>query len=177
MSDETSPAELPKWLRDLNEKQRAFVDYLFQAPPKQYGSPQVWALRQAGYGTPTSSAASLRALSGQLMAKEKIQHAIEQESRRRLRLLPPGAVASIEKILQDPEHKHFPKVVAQVFERTDPAPVKVEVEHTSKAPSPEQIEAVMQKIAQLAQKAGMPAIAPPTVIEGEFAEVKPESTP
>jgi hypothetical protein len=96
---------LPDWgpaMRALsNDKRRAFVCALFDAPPHGKGQ-LIWAAKVAGYGTPTSKNNALAVIGTRLAQDETVQRAIKEEAHRRMRLLPPAAIAAVQRLIADP---------------------------------------------------------------------------
>jgi hypothetical protein len=168
---------LPEWgpkMRALaNDRQRTFVCALFDAPPHGKGQ-LIWSAKVAGYGTPTSTNKSLSVIAARLIQGEKVQAAIQEESHRRMRLLPPAAITAIQKLIADPTHKDHARALAMVLDRTDPVEVKHEVNVHHDAPTIEMTEKVIARIEQLARRAGVVPLPPP--IEGEFTVVSGETT-
>src|SRR5271168_4950325 len=79
-----------------NDKQRAFVRALFDAPSKD--GRVIWAARVAGYGTETSTNKVLSTIGARLHTSEPIQAAIAEYSQRMLRGLSPTAIKSLENL-------------------------------------------------------------------------------
>jgi len=168
---EAKPDYGPRMKALDNDRQRLFVVGLFSAPPKHKG-PSVWAARFAGYGKAdgTSSNKVLRAIAGRLMGDERIVAAVQEESQRRLRLLPPVAIQALEKLIGDPSHRDHMRAVASVIDRVDPLQqsLNVNVRHDP-APTLEMTQKVLDKIEALARRAGVVSL--PAPIEGEFSIV------
>lgn len=152
-----------------NDKQRAFVCALFDAPRKE--GRILFAVRAAGYGTETSTNKTLSVIGSRLNTSDRIQAAIAEESQRRGRALAPAAVQALEKLIYSPEHRDHARGIAMVLDRSDPLQTThtVKVEHKT----PRELEAatnkVLARIEQLARDAGLPALPPP--IDAEFEEV------
>lgn len=111
-----------------NDRQRAFVDALFTVPPG-HGA-MAAAARVAGYEQSTPHV--LTATANRLMRDPKIQNAIAEETKRRLRAAGPAAVIAIEQIIADPSHRDRLKASMAVIERHDPVAQRIEgkIEHT-----------------------------------------------
>lgn len=110
-----------------SEKQRAFVDALFQVPPG-HGA-MAAAARMAGYqGDPHS----ITATANRLMRDPRIQAAITEETKRRMRGLGPSAVSAIAGILGNTLHRDQLKAAMAVINKIDPDITRVqgEVHHT-----------------------------------------------
>jgi hypothetical protein len=162
--------------QDIDEaaqRQRKFVIGLFHAP--QHGRGQhIWAARFAGYGKAdgTSSNKVLSVIAARLLADQRLIDAVQEESQRRLRLLPPVAIQALEKLIGDSSHRDHMRAVAAVIDRVDPLQrsVNVNVRHDP-APTIEMTAKVLDKIEQLARRAGVVVPALPAPIEGEFKVV------
>ena len=81
--------DLPEWgpkLAALSEKRRAFVLALFdQDAPRKGQGLMLYAARQAGYGTPTSSSKSLGVMARQVAQSPEVQAAVREYGRVALR--------------------------------------------------------------------------------------------
>jgi phage terminase small subunit len=172
MSDAQNIEALPDWgpkMKALaNDRQRLFVCALFDAPPHGKGQ-HIWSAKAAGYGTPTSSNKALGVIAARLLQDEKVQAAVREESHRRLRLLPPAAITAIQKLIADPSHRDHTRALAMVLDRTDPVEVKHEVNVHHDAPTVEMTEQVLDRIEQLARRAGIASL--PAPIEADFKVV------
>jgi len=95
---------------------------------------------------------------------------VQEESQRRLRLLPPVAIQALEKLIGDSSHRDHMRAVAAVIDRVDPLQqsLNVNVRHDP-APTLEMTQKVLDKIEALARRAGIAAL--PAPIEGEFKVV------
>jgi hypothetical protein len=171
---EAKPDYGPKMRALDNDRQRMFVAGLFSAPPKGRGQ-HIWAARFAGYGKAdgTSSNKVLGVIAARLLADQRVIDAVQEESQRRLRLLPPVAIQALEKLISDSSHRDHMRAVAAVIDRVDPLQqnVSVNVRHDP-APTIEMTQKVIDKIEQLARRAGVPAL--PAPIDAEFAVVATE---
>lgn len=110
-----------------SEKQRAFVDALFDVPPGR--GAMVAAARVAGYqGDPHS----MTATANRLMRDPKIQAAITEETKRKMRGLGPAAVSAIAGILGNTLHRDQLKAALAVINKVDPDITRVqgEIHHT-----------------------------------------------
>lgn len=110
-----------------SEKQRTFVDALFDVPHGR--GAMVAAARVAGYqGDPHS----LTATANRLMRDPKIQAAITEETKRRMRGLGPAAVSAIAGILGNTLHRDQLKAALAVINKVDPEITRVsgEIHHT-----------------------------------------------
>lgn len=100
-----------------NDRQRAFVCALFDAPRKE--GRVLWAARVAGYGSPKSTNKSLSVIGSRLNVSDSIQAAISEESQRRLRSLSPTAITALENLLADPTHRDHARGIDMVLDRAD----------------------------------------------------------
>lgn len=153
-----------------SDKQRSFVVCLFMAPKKR-GAP-IYAARAAGYGTESSSNKSLGVMAARLMADDRVQEAIAEESRKRLRGLAPSVIAAIERLVNNPAHKDHGRALDMVLTRSDPVVTTHNVTVADKRePSPVAIEKVLARIDELAAKFGVPVLPSPKIIEGKAVEI------
>jgi phage terminase small subunit len=152
-----------------NDRQRAFVCALFEAPSKD--GRIIFAARAAGYGTENSNNKSLSVIGSRLNVSDSIQAAIAEKSQRRLRGLSPSAVKALENLIDDPKHRDHVRGIAMILDRSDPVETThhVKVEH-SQPPTVEATEKVLKRIDELARRAGLLA-PPPQMIDGEFSLV------
>ena len=136
----------------LTDRQRKYVEALFLAP-KSYGS-GVFAVKLAGYGSATSSKASLASMAYQLNSDPKVQAAIAEMSQQYLTTLGPVAVRAMKKVLGNDKHREFGRVLGILMDRVAPAnsthTVKVEHEASS---SMRNTAEVFEKIMALAARA------------------------
>jgi hypothetical protein len=154
-----------------NDRQRQFVVGLFSAPPKGRGQ-HIWAARFAGYGKAdgTSSNKVLGVIAARLLADQRVIEAVQEESQRRLRLLPPVAIQALEKLIATPGHRDHMRAVSAIIDRVAPLQqsLNVNVRHDP-APTLEMTEKVLARIEALANRAGVAAL--PAPIEGKFKVV------
>jgi phage terminase small subunit len=126
VSDAQNIEALPDWGKAMlalkTDKQRLFVCALFDAPPHGKGQ-LIYSAKTAGYGTATSTNKSLSVIANRLVQDDKIQAAIKEEAHRRFRLLPPAAIAAVQKLIADPTHRDHARALAMVLDRTDPVQV------------------------------------------------------
>jgi phage terminase small subunit len=181
MSDPPKSAdELPDWgpkMRALaNDRQRAFVCALFEAPRKE--GRVIYAARAAGYGTPESTNKSLSVIGSRLNVSDSIQAAIAEESQRRLRGLSPTAITALENLLGDPTHRDHARGIGMVLDRADPVATSHNITVEHKAAPHEVVAAtkeVLARIEELARRAGIPQLPPP--IDAEFSVVPQGANP
>lgn len=181
-----------------SDKQRAYIDALFEVPPGR--GAMVAAARVAGYqGDPHA----LTATANRLMRDPRIQAAIAEETKRRIRALGPASVSAITDIIADPLHRDRLKASLAVIEKIEPSITRLqgEIHHTHEVIDHNK-EAVAQlrtlqslgvaedKLIELfginglerfrrmlaAEDAAKAAAAQP-VIEVEFTEITPQPAP
>jgi hypothetical protein len=101
--DEAAPDWGPRMKALDNDRQRQFVVGLFRAPAKGRGQ-HLWAARFAGYGKADGGSTNkvLSSHAARLLADQRIIDAVQEESQRRLRLLPPVAIQALEKLIGNP---------------------------------------------------------------------------
>ena len=155
----------------LPEKRRKLVCALFDDDAPNLGDGLlVYAARKANYGTATSSTKSLGVIAGRIIHDDDVQDAIKEHSHRVMRAIPPEAIRALKKLIADPSHRDHMRAIAAVIDRTDP----VQTLHTVKVedhrpPSPEITAAVLQRIDDLARRAGL--LPSPQIIDGECSDV------
>ena len=115
---EPEPELGPKMRALANDRQRAFVRALFDAPKKE--GRIIWAARAAGYGTAQSSVKSLSVIGSRLNVSDPIQAAISEESQRRLRSLAPSAVKALEGLVDNPKHRDHARGIAMILRQGRP---------------------------------------------------------
>lgn len=140
----------------LNERQRGFVSALF-AVPGGHGAP-TRAARLAGYGTPTSSAQTMASISSRLCSDEKIQLAIQEESRKYITTLGPLAVRALTNLVLKPSHKEHGRALGILMDRVLPVATThtVRVEHDA-TPSMKATAEVLARMYALAARVGVEA--------------------
>jgi hypothetical protein len=162
----------PKMLALPNDRWRNFVMALFdQAAPAKGDGLFLYAARKVGIGTPTSTANSLSVQADRICYDARTQKAIAEYSIAAVRAgLAPDVVRGIRNVVNDPKHRDHGRVLMGVYDRLDPAQtlhtVKVE-DH--RPPSPEITAKVLERIDELARRAGL---LPAPVIEGDFELVE-----
>jgi len=176
IADDELPPLTPEMEALPTDRQRKFVHYLFEAPPRKRGR-IIWAARAAGFGNPDGSSTNkaLSVIAARLLGNDRIQRALQAESQRRLRALPPAAVAALERLVDDPTHRDHARALDMVLARTDPVATthNVHVDHRHEHHvSDADVEKVRARIAQLAERAGLlprPIAAP---VDAEFRVVE-----
>jgi phage terminase small subunit len=148
----------------LTDRQQRYVNALFEAP-RTHGS-GTYAARVAGYSA--SSRKVLASIAYQLNGDPKVQAAIAEVSQQHLTTLGPIAVRAAKKVLDQPSHRDFGRVLGLIIERVSPtnSTHTVKVEGEVKLSSRE-TEHVLARIEELAAKFGV-QIPAPKVIEGEL---------
>jgi hypothetical protein len=133
----------------------------------------LYAARQAGYGTPTSSSKSLGVIAGRIIHDDDVQDAIKEHAHRVMRAIPPEAIRALKELIRDPKHRDHARAIAMVIDRTDPLQTltTVRIEDT-RPPSIEATQAVLDRIEELMKRAGLAP--PPKVIDGDFQVVERE---
>jgi hypothetical protein len=172
----TGTVDLPEWGPKMNalpnDRWRNFVMALYdeEAPRKKDGL-FLYAIRKAGFGTATSTANSLSVQAHRVCYDARTQKAIAEYSIAVVRAgLAPDVVKGIRNVVNDPNHRDFGRVLMGVYDRLDPLLTthKVVVEDSRPA-SPENIAKVLERIDELAARAGL---LPAPVIEGDFEIVE-----
>ena len=174
---EQEPTKLGPAMQSLpNDRQRAFVCALYDddAPRKGDGL-LIYAARAAGYGTPTSSTKSLRVIANRIVHDGRVQAAIVEHSRSVLRAVPPEAIRALKELIRDPKARDHARAIAMVIDRTDPLQTlhTVRVEDT-RPPSPEITQKVLDRINELARRAGL--LQAPQVIDGECRDMTEQAS-
>ena len=167
----------PKMLALPNDRWRNFVMALFDpdAPNKGDGL-LLYAARQVGLGTATSSSKSLGVMAGRICHDERTQAAIAEYSIAAVRGgLAPDVVRSIRNVVNDPKHRDHARILALVYDRLDPLQTlhTVKVEDHRPA-SPEITERVLARIDELARRAGL--LPSPQIIDGECRDVTEQAS-
>jgi hypothetical protein len=113
-------------------------------------------------------------LPARLLADQKIIDSVQEESQRRLKLLPPVAIQALEKLIATPNHRDHMRAVSAIIDRVAPLQqsLNVNVRHDP-APTLEMTAKVLDKIEALARRAGVAAL--PAPIDADF-KVVPETT-
>lgn len=176
MSDTEGNIEDGPAMRALaNDKQRAFVRALFDAPSKD--GRIIWAARVAGYGTETSTNKVLSTIGARLHTSEPIQAAIAEHSQRVLRGLSPSAIKALEDLIADPKHRDHARGIAMILDRSDPLQTthNVIVDHRSERQLVAATKEVIARIHELAQRAGLKELPPP--IDAEYSIVPEGAAP
>jgi hypothetical protein len=152
-------------------KMRAFVVAAVEYPKKR--GRWLHAAATAGYGSPSSSRRSLAAIGARLAGDERVVKALEEESRKRLRALSPSAVHALERLVENDAHRDHGRAVAAIIDRADPIVTSLNLNHQHQVThhvSVADIQRVRQRIAELAEKFGVP---PMPAVDAEFKVVEP----
>jgi phage terminase small subunit len=120
-------------MRELNERQRAFVRFLVTEKPG-YGA-LTRAYRKAGYGKNSKPATQAKE-AHHMSRDERIIAAIAEESRKVIRVGHPEAVAALFNVIRDPSHRDHMRAVSAIIDRCDPVVTKhlVDVTHRHEDP-------------------------------------------
>jgi hypothetical protein len=112
-----------------SDRHRAFVLGLYQVPPG-YGA-HVRAARLAGFGSSTSSPASMVSIASRLAHDENILRAIFEEDQRRIRSTAPRAIRALQHLVETPDHRDHCRALGMVLDRVHPAQTNhvVDVNH------------------------------------------------
>jgi hypothetical protein len=168
-ANDLEAAEWGPAMQALSPKRRALVCALYSEDAPRHGDGLlIYAAQVAGYGTPTSSKKALGVIAGRIVHDDRVQAAIVEYSQRCLRAIPPEAIRALKDLIRDPKHKDHARGIAMVLDRADP----LQTMHTVKVedhrpPSVEVTQAVLDRIEELMQRAGLvPKPAP--MLEGEF---------
>jgi hypothetical protein len=180
MTDKSVPAEAPAWGPAMaalaNDRQRAFVQALFHpdAPAKGDGL-GLFAAHRAGYGNSagTTTDKAMGVIAARLGASPAIQNAIREYFGSVIHSLAPDVARELRFKLNDRNDRDQVKALAMVADRLAPIEQSLTVAVKFEPPTIEQTEAVLQKIHELARRAGLPA-PPPPVIDAEYVEVTGE---
>jgi hypothetical protein len=157
-----------------NDRQRAFVVALYdeEAPRKGDGL-LIYAARAAGYGTATSSTKSLGVIANRIVHDGRVQAAIVEHSRSVLRAVPPEAIRALKDLIRDPKARDHARAIAMVIDRTDPVATMTTLRiEDARPPSPEITQKVLDRIDELARRAGL--LPTPQMIDGECSDVTPQ---
>jgi hypothetical protein len=99
-----------------SDRHRSFVMNLYELPPG-WGC-NAKAARIAGFGTSTSSAASMATIGWRLAHDEKVLAAIAEQDKLRIRASAPRAISALQRVVEDPDHKDHIRAVGMVLDRT-----------------------------------------------------------
>ena len=163
----------PKMLA-LSEKRRLFVCRLFDEDAPLHGEGLLlYAVRASGYGTPTSTRASLSVIASRIAHAAPVQAAIAEFSRNAIRAISPEAVRAVRAAIRDPKAKDHLRAVVAVLDRVDPPEQRhVLTVADDVAPTIEATQKVLDRINELAAAAGLQLPAPPPVIDADFKVVE-----
>jgi phage terminase small subunit len=109
-------------MQALSAKEQAFVMHLLM------GESFANAARLAGYGTPTSSAASFASLGYRVSHFPRVLDALAEESRKAIRSLVPSAIKAVKEIVETKGDKDRLKAANAIMERIDPTVQRVQVD-------------------------------------------------
>ena len=108
----------PAMLALPTDRHRAFVRALYMVRPGWGAS--VKAAKQAGFGTPTSSAQSWATIASRLRHDERILAAIAEEDQKYIRSSAPRALNALARLIENPKAKDHARGIAMVLDRTNP---------------------------------------------------------
>lgn len=150
-------------------KMRRFVEAVFEVPAGRHAT--ITAAKMAGYGSPQSSNSSLSVMACRLLADDRIQAALLEYSRVRLRALAPIALVALENLLRDRKHPGHPRAVMGLLDKLAPSEFTqtVQVNHNHQHRVIATAE-VLERIRQLAVRAGLDPAGHARVIEGQVIE-------
>jgi hypothetical protein len=157
------------------DRHRAFVRALYQVKPG-HGS-GVKAAKLAGWGSTTSSPASLATIASRLAHDERVLVAIREEDEKRIRSSAPRAIAALSALVENPKSKDHARGIAMVLDRIHPVEMVHNVKHEHKhdvTPNFKETAQVLERIAELAAKFSVKLPAPP-IIDGEVIETKSQA--
>jgi hypothetical protein len=101
-----------------SDKYRAFVLHLYDIPPG-WGC-NAKAARLAGFGTDTSSPASMAQIGHKLAHDDRVLAAIAEEDKKRIRASAPRALSALQRVVENPDHRDHVRAVSAVLDRTYP---------------------------------------------------------
>jgi phage terminase small subunit len=120
-------------MRELNERQRAFVRAYVVHPPGL--GALVNSYVAAGYGTPESNRSTLAKNAHHLSCDEKVIAAIAEESKKLLKVAHPQAVNALLSLIGNPDHKDHARALAMLLDRADPLQTSHNISVTHKVVS------------------------------------------
>jgi phage terminase small subunit len=174
--------DAPEWgpaMGSLNDKQRRFVMHLFdqgETVPVDGRGLNLYAAHKAGYGNPDGSTddRSLSVTACNLRKRPAVVAAIKEHFAVVIGgdLAPAAARELRYRLLDRSTPNDQLKAVLAIADRLAPVEQKVAVKlKDRRAPSEEVTAAVLQKIHELALRAGLPA--PPPPIDADYRVVEP----
>jgi hypothetical protein len=139
----------------LTEKQRRFVLELRHGPCG-YGS-EIRACRAAGYGTPTSSDASLRVIAHQVLHHPKVQDALREVGHKIIRAEAFQSIKNTTAIANDLKHRDCLKANLALLDRGGFAPETFHHVTVERSPATLVIatEQILERIRALTAKLGL----------------------
>jgi phage terminase small subunit len=163
----------PAMLALPTDRHRAFVRALYQVKPG-HGS-GVKAAKLAGWGSTTSSPASLATIASRLAHDERVLAAIREEDEKRIRSSAPRAISALSALVENPKHKDHARGIAMVLDRVHPAQTQhtVKVEHSA-TPDFKETAQVLARITELAAKFSV-RLPSPSIIDGEVVETNSQA--
>jgi hypothetical protein len=110
-----------------SDKHRAFVLNLYEIEPG-WGC-NAKAARLAGFGTDSSSPASMATIGWRLATDERVLAAIAEEDKKRIRASAPRALSALQRVVENPDHRDHLRGVAMVLDRVHPTQHQMHVVH------------------------------------------------
>jgi hypothetical protein len=110
-------------------------------------------------------------MSYQLLGDERVQEAIQEESRKWITVLGPPAVRALGKLIADPRARDHCRAIGLVIERVAPAESTLTVKHDA-TPAFQNTAEVMARVVALAAKFNV-TLPAPKVIDAVANEVRP----
>ena len=160
-----------KWgpaMSRLTDKERGFVCALFEVPAsrgnRRQGG-QAMAADLAGFGTETSSRETFQVIGSRLCSDERIQKALAEECRKRIKSIGPKAVRAVENLVDDTKARDHFRAVTTVLDRIDPPRVMQQVDVSHRHEVVLRPDQVLRDIASLAARAGVELTTLPKLID------------
>ncbi|WP_063800387.1 hypothetical protein [Bradyrhizobium lablabi] len=149
-----------------SDRHRAFVRALYTVRPGHGAA--VKAAKIAAFGTPQSSPQSMATIASRLMHDDRVLDAIREEDEKHIRASAPRAITALSRLIEDPRHKDHARGIGMVLDRVHPAETqhRLTVEHDA-TPAYKATADVLERIAQLAAKAGIDVSKMPPLIEAK----------
>lgn len=147
-----------------SDRHRQFVISTFEVKPG-YGA-NIRAAKLACFGTSTTTPDSWKVIASILAHDDKIQEAIYEESQRRLKATAPRAVAAAARLIEDPDHKDHARAIGMILDRVHPVQTTHTVNINHRKTVVVTTAEVLDKINELARRAGIaPDAMPPPMID------------
>jgi hypothetical protein len=162
--DRSEPKFGPKMLALPTEKHRNFVIALFTVRAGHGAAAR--AARAAGFGTETSSPASIATISSRLMHDDRVIEAMREYGEQFLKAAGPNALRALEKLILTPSHKGHERAVAAVVDRLYPVETvqTLNVRHDA-TPAFRATADVLARITEVAARLGIDSHSLPPLID------------